>query len=30
MFEGGSVAFQHGDIKPNNILLVGDDPQVDQ
>ena len=27
-FEGGSVAFQHGDIKPNNILLVGDEAKL--
>ena len=28
IFEGGSVAFQHGDIKPNNILLVGDEAKL--
>lgn len=27
-FEGGQVAFQHGDIKPNNILLVGDEARL--
>jgi serine/threonine protein kinase len=28
IFEGRSVGFQHGDIKPNNILLVGDEPML--
>jgi serine/threonine protein kinase len=28
IFEGGSVSFQHGDIKPNNILLVGDEARL--
>lgn len=27
-FEGRTVGFQHGDIKPNNILLVGDEPKL--
>jgi serine/threonine protein kinase len=27
-FEGGSVSFQHGDIKPNNILLIGDEAKL--
>jgi serine/threonine protein kinase len=27
-FEGRTVGFQHGDIKPNNILLIGDDPKL--
>jgi serine/threonine protein kinase len=27
-YEGRTVGFQHGDIKPNNILLIGDDPKL--
>jgi serine/threonine protein kinase len=27
-FEGRTVGFQHGDIKPNNILLLGDEPKL--
>lgn len=27
-FDGGTVTFQHGDIKPNNILLVGDSAKL--
>lgn len=28
LFDGGLIAFQHGDIKPNNILLVGDQAKL--
>lgn len=27
-FDGRTVGFQHGDIKPNNILLLGDEPML--